>query len=447
MSVTPYFPILSALKNQHTFTLSEDNHVTPCSSKDLTRFSKIGAYLARCLKEEPRLSPEEALEHLSLKTTSLFLKTVPASLSDVSITECKKEKKALSLGLPAEILDLPQNKGFARFTEKPPLERYLAFYQDTLAVDENQNILIRHNGTMTRWEEIRDQLQPPIPLPIQYQPWTYGPKGAQEKNLFIWTQLEPHRITPIDPNEPPSYAMRICACVGKTPRYGGDHSWIELIAAENGEKKEYSVGLYSSYGVRSSKRADKPLRLRPGYLQSPDCSRWFPDEIYEIKRPLSKAQFEKMVSKLEEDKENEKHGIHIPIQLMGDNCTRYAISIAELGSEMPSVQECFLSLLNKRHGHPQLENRIVQLLNAIPRPLASLVKIYTASICNGALVLYGAGMQEEKVKKSTPFFKNAKDIFNPNQMFTDHPWGVRRVAIEEAKQGEEREGAPSPIFL
>lgn len=439
MSITPYPPILAAIQSKKPFTLSEENKITPTTHEDTSRFCRIASYLSECLAKEVRLSPQDALKHDAISATSLFLRTVPQSEKHQSIESCKVEKKAFSLGIPSQALSLPQNQGFAKFAEKPPLERYLAFYGDSLKVDQNGAILMRHQNKITPWEEIKKQITPLTPPPIQYQAWTYGPKGAQENNIFAWTQLEPFRITPISSKEPPSYAIKICSCLANKPRYGGDHTWVELISRENSEQKEYSVGLYSSSGIRSSKQKDRPLRLRPGFLQSPDCSRWFPDTIYEIERSLTKEQFSRMITKIEKDKANEMQGIHIPIQLMGDNCTRYAVSVAELELTIPSVQEHFLSLINQRHGSPLLENLIKRTLNTIPRPLASTVEVCIAGIFHSLLILYGASIPDEKVKAAVPFLAQRGDIFNPHKkMHTDHPWGVRRVALEEEAKQKER---------
>jgi hypothetical protein len=250
---------------------------------------------------------------------------------------------------------------------------------------------------------------------------------------------EIHADQPLDS---PQYFVEICTSTEEKPKLGDDHTWTRLILLENSDKTHFlrqtrwSVGLYRPYG-KTPEQTKLPMAVQAGILQSDDVSEYYPFEIDTIRRQISKAQFEQIKTTFEEHKQKEVEGNPQPIQLCGHNCTAYAMKVSrDARVNLPDVTEDGLYLLGQTKEFAPLGTIARMIHAASPTVVSDRLRAITAVGVNILFLWKGASQKHTAIKAHPggPLFYDRTAVMNTRILNLEHPWGVRRVAREEALQ-------------
>jgi hypothetical protein len=452
--ITPiqFVQIQKYLKEGQPFEI-ERNGVRPSSVSKISFYSRIQDQIdaafhkqrlgviadifANHLQRLPRHKPKETIDNNIIKTTKSLLRQFK-KIEDPRISRCQRELLAYSLGISSELFDQKANLGFEEFASNPPLNRYLAAYGHEVKVSKSGEIHLQKGDKYVRWSILKEKVVIPERDPVTNQPWLYGPKGIQNKNMFEWTKLKPYKWE--DPSQWDGKLLFVlCCCCGPDyPNFIGDHTWIEFWLS-NGAK--FSVGLYRGYKHKPGQNTQSPLRIQKGYLMQPDVSRFWPDtKIHEIPFEITQKEFNAMKQRIEEDKKDE----NLTFQLIGNNCTEYAKKIAKIAEIEIPTEKPFWELLSKRY----IPRPLVQTIKTISSKLPGQVTTLSAGITNFALSLpllaFGADKVDPKLKDTgcQPHLKSWADCFEPKKFMVNHPHTLgneTREFIETTRNKEENQ--------
>lgn len=364
----------------------------------------------------PRKKPKETLDDENTKVTKVFLRQAK-HLNDPRITLCQRELLAYTLGINRQTLEIPINEGFEAFASSPPLHRYLAAYGDEVKVSETGEIQLRKGDTHLPWSRLKNEVVIPKRDPVTNQPWLYGPKGIQNKNMFEWTTLEPYKR-----EDPAKWDHKLlfvlcCCCTPNHPNFMGDHTWLEFWLP-NGDI--ISVGLYRGYKHDPKQNSQAPLRVQKGYLMQPDVSRFWPNtQIHEIPFEITQEQFALMKQTIEWNKQKD----NLAFQLMGKNCTEYALNIGKIAGIQVPTERPFWELLSKRYIPRPVLNGIKKVSSILPQEINSLCARITTFWLTWPLLQYGAGKIDPTLPQGihTPHFETWGDCLDPKKQMVKHP--------------------------
>lgn len=396
-----------------------------CCLKDYQeeRLCQIADEVTQSLQKEARQKIAEADRNPTIISARKFLKI---KRKDARFDKCRKELTAAKLGIESEVLD--RNPGFREFAEKNYIERYLMAYGDQLSIDQEKNVSIRSGGKLVKWDEMRRQQQQeqkevkqkqelPELSAMPKQPWVYGMEGLQEKDMYNWRELAPFKKE--DPkNWGGRYVFEFCVICADSLQKTGSHSWIRLKTPEG---DVYSVGLYRPGKQGVLDNFNFPLRIKPGYLMQPDVSEFWPTDtmdIYTIEVEISKQNFEKMKTTLEEDKINENQTFH-PLQ---SNCVIFTKRIAKIGEiELPTSVSIFRLLTPKF-----LEPVVDAINNILPDVVRKVCKIVITFLSNLLQLALGSGKIDSAIAKRndpliTPLITSFWDLCDADKAVMHHP--------------------------
>lgn len=333
-----------------------------------------------------------------------------------------KEFFAAKLGITSQTMD--QNPGFYAFASKNHLDKYIKEYQHPIIVDQQlDDIQILYNGVYTRWTDVKQIIQSWPRQPRQpNQHWVYGPHGIQDKNMYDWETLEPYiKLNPDDWGN--QYVFEFCACINPKSTINGNHSWIRLKTPEG---DVYSIGLYRPEKRSLLENYRNPLRIKPGYLMSPDVSEFWGFPIVSIEQAITKEDFIKMKEALENDKRNGD----LNFQLINNNCVLYCKKIASIADiDLPTAETAAQFFVP-----PPLYNRAQRILKWFPQPIQKVCNAVAAFFIN--LLHLGLGGWKKDITLTTKQKQNAhhhlktfKDLFDHKKTVIHFPQtlAVRRL--------------------
>lgn len=420
----------SSLKNTLPCYLSYDKHqnprirtmgLLPClwhwrdTKFHNERYSKLAAVITRILETQPRLTIAAATENPIIRTGKDLLKSAQRyHANSPEIDALKKQLTAAKFGIAPSVLD--RNPGFQAFADKYVLERYLMQYDDVLIVNPaSQEISIKKNDLPTPWSEISKEIQSwPKQIPQPYQPWVYGSKGIQNKNMYDWTELTPYKKEdPAQWNH--QYVFEFCVCHNPETVKNGSHSWIRL-KTPTGDI--YSVGLYRPGKADWTDTYKAPMRIKPAQLMQPDVSEFWPFKIYTIDVAITEDNFLKMKQAIEQDKKNED----LLFQLFNNNCLLYCKKIGAIGGFYLPTEESVLHVITPI----SIAKPITQIFEFLPACFTKVCKAVAAFFMNLTQLFLGASLvdpnlNENQKKRAIPHLTSIKDVFNPNKMNLNHP--------------------------
>jgi hypothetical protein len=388
------------------------------------RDAAIASAVAAILHNAPRVSPAEGLNDPAALSARQILKEIRDDIKkDPRVLALGQELLAYKLGIPASAFDSPINSGFKQFASFPPLERYLGEYGHRLQVDEvSGEIKILQNGVLQPWSSVTE---PTVGCKFKAasQPWTYGPDGVQDKDMFEWTELTPYKKE--DPAQwDHQYIFEFSICSADTPRKTGDHSWIRLKTPEG---DIYSVGLYRP-GKRDQLDNWKfPLRIKQGILMSPDVSEFWPTPIQRIPVAITKEQFLEIKREIEQNKKDNE----LTFQLFHGNCTLYTSRLAAMADiALPSKKPLW-----KVVAPAAVVEGIERIGNCLPSIVSRVAAVSTGIITNFGLLLLGASIVDARVRQYQtnvkPHIGSISDLFNPAKSELNHPHTLGHETLNE----------------
>lgn len=383
----------------------------PFKSCQKANLGETAQKLANELRLTPRINIAAAQELKVVLATRTFLKKL--SLDDPRVDECRKQLIALKLGITADVFD--KNPGFLSFASKSYLERYLMVYDHKLSVDSvTQKISILSKNTLVPWNG--KMVPPPVPK-VEGKPglaWVYGMEGIQDGNMCDWTELKPFmKGNPAEWGN--RYIFEFCATTTGEVRKTGDHSWLRLKTPDG---DIYSVGLYRTDKEGLSDNVKFPLRVKRGYLMSPDVSEFWPAPIQTISVGITKDQFETIKAAIEDDKKKDL----LTFQLVSANCVLYTKKIAALaGISLPTSVSIFRLMTPKC-----LKPVFNCLIKVLPAIIVRICSVVAAFFINLMLLVLGAGRVDKMVTAKNgpnvkPHIASFKDLFDTSKATIHYP--------------------------
>jgi hypothetical protein len=350
-----------------------------------------------------------------------FLKTIPKGHESTELTECQTQFLATKLKISASTLK--QRPDFAQFAQNFHLDRYLERYGKKI-MEQDGHIFLPYKGNWRHWDSIKED----IPLRIASSPstpWIMGPDGIHFKDMYHWDTLEP-----FDYQIPPSwgnrYVFEFCATSAESFRMSGDHSWFRLKTPEG---EIYSIGKY-----RPGKRTcwdnwNFPLRVKKGYLQSPDVSEFWPEKIHSVSFEITQQDFEKIKASVEEDKANEANlGFH----LLGSNCTQYVTGkLAMIGIRLPTETWALRGVLPLKL--QKVADRIAEKMPAIAKKVATLA----IALFSNTLQVFLGSWKRDKSLQGRAHLSSIRDFFNLQKAKMDPPSYFTHFVIPKIKAWQE----------
>ena len=382
------------------------------------RIGRIAKVLSQEISAVPRMEIRAALKNDSLKIARKFLRSInPKLYSEPHVNVCCRQLLAAKFGVDIEVFT--NNPGFEEFAFKSHIERYLADYGHEVRVNPGtKEISLMFEGSYQPWSVIKDQVDQ-LPPPEKNRPdnprlmWFYGDRGIQKKDMYAWTELKPYKqVVPTWGNR---YLFEFSVCCNPTFGLEGDHSWLELKTPAG---EIYSAGLYRPGKTRALDTFHNPLRVKKGYLMSPDVSNWWPTPIHRIPVEITRNQFLAIKQSIEEDKANETNR---HFQLFNGNCQEYVNEKAAIaGIELKS------SVFVLRNITPIKIQRAYDKVNRYLPRLVHKIFYYTATILLNTLQwILGGSILDKEVRekgiKVKPQIRSFRDIFNPKKLFFHPP--------------------------
>lgn len=400
------------------------------------RIGRIAAILAKTLSEQPRMDMKAVENNFQANATRQFLRSLrKQTLADPRIEECRRQYLATKLGINSQVFDA--NPGFQSYAYDSYLERYLMGYGHALKIDQQSKKLeIMIDGTYKPWHEAYAKFQAlPASKGTPKQSWLYGPKGVQKEDMYNWKELKPYmQGNPAEWGN--QYIFEFCACCSTSPRFTGDHSWIRL-KTPSGDI--YSVGLYRPGKSDWTHNYRHPFRVKEGYLMQPDVSEFWPCDIFTIPVAITEAQFLKMKSVIETDKQNNDQ----VFQLFQNNCMLYCHKIAALGGIKLPTTEAALRMITPL----KTQQKADHLMQKLPQLVGKLCNYVQAFFINVAQLILGAGKVDPKVavkhhpKKIRPHIHSIFDIFNVSKSQLNHPFTLGQKTRKQILNWRQQETA------
>lgn len=344
------------------------------------------------------------------------------------------EKQLLASRLAISLEAIEANSGFYEFASKHYLYHYMGAYGDLLREDsETHEIEIKCEGVFKKWSDLKTLVESikQNERDKPKQPWVYGPKGLQNRDLYDWSKLEPFKQG--DPkNWGEQWIFELCACSEKNPRKNLDHSWIRLYTPTG---EIYSVGLYRPQKEGNLGNLETPLRIKRGYLQQPDLSEFYPCKVNGIKVKIDQKSFENIVKKIESDKKGDKETFHA----LDKNCTQYNNCVAKVaGLSINTKRRIWRLIVGK-----EAEKNIDLLAAKLPQTLVELCERITALFTNLLLVLLGATEVDKQVvdevgEKTHSYIKSFCELFDPEKASIHHPHTLGHELYNEVEGWRKR---------
>lgn len=382
------------------------------------RINRIAKALNEAMRELPRVEIKAALKDDSLKVTRKFLRSInPKRFNEPHVNVCCRQLLAAKLGLSIDVFI--NNPGFEEFAYKSHIERYLSDFGHKIRVDpDSKKISLMFQGRYTPWSTINEEVDE-LPPPEKNEPdnprqmWFYGQEGIQKKDMYAWDELQPYKI--VEPTWGNRYLFEYTTCCNPSQGLNGDHSWIELKTPKG---EIYSVGLYRPGKPHYWDTFHYPLRVKKGYLMSPDVSNWWPTPIYRIPVEISEDQFREIKHSIEEDKVNEEQR---HFQLFNGNCQEYVNEKAAIAGIKLNT-----SVFVLRNITPiKLQNFYDKIKGYLPK-LVLKVFHYTATFfLNIAQWILGASIKDKEVKEKgievKPIIRSFWDLFDSKKLYFHPP--------------------------
>lgn len=382
------------------------------------RIGRIAKALNQEIRSLPRMEIKAALKNDSLKIARKFLRSLNSSLfSEPHVKDCCRQLLAAKLGI--ETGAFSHNPGFEEFASNCHLERYLAEYNHEVRVDpKSKQISLMFEGRYQPWRIISERVER-LPTPEKNHPdnprqmWLYGQLGIQKQDMYAWDKLTPYKI--VEPTWGNRYLFEFTVCCNPSFGLEGDHSWLEL-KTPSGEI--YSVGLYRPGKNHFLDTFHNPLRVKKGYLMSPDVSIWWPTPIQKIPVEITKEQFEEIKKSIENDKRDEEKR---HFQLLNGNCQEYVNEKAAIAGIKLDT-----SVFVLRNITPIKIQKIYDKVSGYLPKLVHKIFYYTASIFLNIVqwTLGGSIVDREVVAKGgkpTPSIRSFKDLFDPQKLHFHPP--------------------------
>lgn len=422
-----------SLWNRFFFWKDRDYH--------LKRIGQIAKVLNQEIRDLPRMKISAAVKDDSLKVARKFLRSLnPQQLSEPHVSDCCRQLLAAKLGVEVGVFSA--NPEFEEFALKSHLERYLSDYDHEIRVNpENQQISLMFEGKYQTWEVIKDQINL-LPLPEKNHPdnprqmWLYGQNGVQKRDMYAWTKLTPYKV--VKPDWGNRYLFEFTVCCNPSFGLNGDHSWLELKTPQG---EIYSVGLYRPGKTRSIDTFHTPLRVKKGYLMSPDVSVWWPTPIHRIPVEITKEQFKKIKTSIESDKMNEENR---HFQLFNGNCQEYVNEKAKIaGIDLKT------STFVLRNITPIKWQKIYdKTMRYLPKLVHKIFYISATIFLNILHWILGGSIVDKDLKvkgvEVKPLIRSFRDLFNPQKLYFHPPRYtglILKKEIEEWRMQEDPESS------
>lgn len=419
----------------------------------LAREQEVLQLAINCLKEAPRVSPQDAFKGREVYILREWLGRLDHSkrfkkLSEEKqlsnpkfklLREFKTELTAYRLGITSG--NLNASVGLETFTEKKGyLPNYLSYYNHSLkTVSADSPVQIKMNGVYVNWSEAKTAIvdkedAPGIKIeglkkPVSFA-WKYGREGLHNKDLFTTTlqDIEDRALISEKYRAKGKWLFSYCIFHSDNgPRFGGDHSWIRLI---NPDGKIYEFGKYRPPEIKGLTTL---LVNHNEVFQSPDCSTMWPvapKEKRQGDRPslrhtdgskrtkmhfeIDEAKFKASMTKIEKtlQKKDQSFG------LFTDSCAVFANSIAGKCGIKLNTQASMIKLLLPAKLIPLID-RIVQY---IPGILFKILYFVPGVTMNACCLIMGAARRSRVDGKR--HIGSVRDFFNPYKSMLHHPWYV-----------------------
>lgn len=405
------------------------------------RINRIAKALTAGMRELPHMDIKVALKDDSLKIARKFLRSLNSGrFYDHHVNICCRQLLAAKLGLNIDVFI--HNPGFEEFAYNSHIERYLADFGHEIRVDpESKEVSLMLEGRYQPWSVVKERVDE-LPPPEKNQPdnprqmWLYGQNGIQKKDMYAWKELQPYKI--VEPTWGDRYLFEFTTCCNPSQGLNGDHSWVEL-KTPSGEV--YSAGLYRPGKPHYWDTFHYPLRVKKGYLMSPDVSNWWPTPIYRIPVEITKEQFEKIKKSIEEDKadEEKRH-----FQLFNGNCQEYVNEKAEIAGIKLDT-----SVFVLRNITPiKLQNVYDRIKGYLPNLVLKVFYYAATVLLNIGQWILGASIKDEEVKKKgievKPIIRSFKDIFDPKKLYFHPPRHTGLTLRKEIEEWREKQIADIP---
>ncbi len=423
-------------------------------------------YWTHLLKSTDRMGLEEASTNPTLKEARKFGRIIPKEYETDSVMEAfLKEMVAAKLGISSNVFE--QNGGFYEYARKNYLENYLKHFNHTLKV-ENGEVIILCDGKEMVWSEAKkilsEKKDKQTDLPEDKRPswpWLYGERGVQNRDFYSTEAAEPYLHQ--DPSEwGNQHIFVLCACCEGYAQFIGNHSFFRIHTAKG---EIYSEGLYRPGKPNPfSDSIDAPFRIKPGQIQEPDVTEFWPCKIHTLAFKINDEQLNKILESVNHDRTMDVE----EFQIFNRNCTVWALKHAALGgfehAESASVIEVLLATRIGRIVFPIFLQKGIRFA---AKPLPNIVKkicLYPLTVAaNIFLLLLGAGRvdktlrckiekkMQEDIGSSTsqnertfearlkPHISSWKDVFRVSTAEMYHPYTLIFTTFEKIKKWRESE--------
>lgn len=379
------------------------------------RIERIATIFTDHLEKDVFSSMEDVENNPKVKCVKKFLRNLKKKERKYpTVQKLQKLLTAKRLLLPLEALE--KNHSFYQFAKQHHLHHYLRHYEHQLNYHED-TIQIMKEGEYKDWEEVSEIANwKPIPKNKQpTQPWVYGHKGLQKKDLYDWTELTPYKIEK-DHKWGNRWIFEVRTCNEESPQKTGNHAWMRL---KNPDGEIFSFGLYrpEKAGIKDNFKA--PLRIKKGHLMQPDYSDVYPCTIHSFEYEIDEPLFNKIKDQVEKDKQSDVEHFH-PI---GMNCTRYVKKIAKIAGLKLKAKKKLWRLITPS----KLERVVDKIGNYTPSLIKKVSNYIMALFMNTLQVLLGATLNDKQIVKSSgeavpPHIRLFSwDFFKPSKATINHP--------------------------
>ncbi len=389
------------------------------------RLARIADSLTSTLYHTCHSSIDSAENSIEVKTAKKFYRKISKQLNRTPcVDRLQRQLLASRLAIPIKAFDA--NPGFYEFASDNYLYHYIRHYGHELEVHPNTyELKIMSENELVPWADVNNILATSLTTPKSQpiQPWVYGPKGIQNKDMYHWKEFTPYRYD--DPDKwGKRWVLEVCTCNKSTPQKTGDHSWFRL-KTPTGEI--YSIGLYRPEKSGILDNFNEPFKVKKGHLMQPDLSEVYPCNIHTIQYGINEEIFEKIKCQVEEDKHKDEE----LFQAIGINCTQYVNKIAGMaGIHFPTKKRLWRFITPT-----PIEKVIDAIAPFVPEFIKKICNVVAAVFINIILICLGATKNDPTVINGgnlpvKPHISSFWEIFDPEKASLHHPhtlgWDVYR---------------------